>query len=414
MTAARVEQALVCYMSGVDLRRLDPKITPYLSGLIKSFPTRRIRGLPSSEVLSTVLTGMWPHHHRIWQARLKPDAAPTFRDRVIDLLPETLTTSAQCVLQALGSGLDMATMPPTRRRELEFTRLKFRGPTGTEVLRKKLAALGSPVSIVSALGNECRYFFTDRFNDRDRVVASAATGNYRLELIHFHAMDILGHWYLDTEEKFRRMYALMDEFLKRLHDKCRSRGITFAVLSDHGQERIREAIDLKSRLRKLNLSGREYAYFMQAVMTRFWFRTERSRRAVLGMLSETPNGTVLANQALKRYQIEFPDTQYGEVYFLADPGYLFFPDDFYHPLANVYFGLKDWQKRRRLGNPVQLGYHGYLPDHESETGFLMIANDAFGFTGGDMQIVDVAPTLLAMVGSGNPAAMDGISHLRDS
>lgn len=398
----------VCYVPGVDLRRLQPEQTPYISSLFQYFPWLEIKTLPSSEMLSMTITGQWPHQHGIWQTRFVPNPATTLTFSIFERLPDALTTTFQCIHHGLSGGCDMSTVPPKRRKHFDLTRLKFHGRADTTRLLSKLETLGNPESLVSVLGTKiCRYLFTDRFNDRDFVLENMASGDYRLDLVQFHSMDILGHWHLDTEEKFSYFYLRFDEFVRKLHNKCKSKGLTMILLSDHGQERVTRLLDLKANLRKLAIPENEYAYFMQAVLTRFWFHTDRARRLITEMLSEIEGGTVLHYRELYPYHVKFSDERYGELYFLANPGTLIFPDDFYHPLVNIYFGLKDWQKRRRLRTPVQLGYHGYLPHHDSEKGFMLVLDDRYQTSEGSMSIIDVAPTLLAMLDIDAPEVMTG-------
>src|SRR3989338_4836035 len=225
------DRLFVLYTPGVDFRRLTKKDAPYTSSLMSSFPCRTVRSIPSSELLSTTITGMWPHHHGIWQAKRKPVERLSFSERLSDLLPDFLTTTAQCAYHMVTGNCDMATMPPRRRRELEFTRIKFHGPKNSEALLSKLQALGNPVSILSVLGKErSRYFFTDRFNDRQKVLEMAGTGEAPVNLIQFHDMDILGHWHLDTEEKFSYFYQSLDEFIKRFHQKCLAQKATLVLV----------------------------------------------------------------------------------------------------------------------------------------------------------------------------------------
>jgi len=80
---------------------------------------------------------------------------------------------------------------------------------------------------------------------------------------------------------------------------------------------------------------------------------------------------------MRQYTIEFDDDRYGEFYFIADPSYISFPNDYHHPLGNLYLGLTDWQQRSRLRRPKYRDYHGCLPHHESERGFMVLLDERY-------------------------------------
>ena len=99
------------------------------------------------------------------------------------------------------------------------------------------------------------------------------------------------------------------------------------------------------------------------------------------------------------------------MYFIPEPGYLLFPHDFYHPLVNLVFGVKDPQQRNRILNPKHVAYHGYLPHHESEKGLMLMTDNISKLNQAEINAADVAPTLLNMLGQPKPDFMTGISRL---
>jgi hypothetical protein len=179
-----------------------------------------------------------------------------------------------------------------------------------------------------------------------------------------------------------------------------------ALMSDHGQEPVHSSIDLPREIGRLDVPADEFAYFLQPVMARFWCFTERARVTIAQMLGQMPHGNVLSYRDMHELDVRFEGTEFGEIYFIPEPSYLLFPHDFYHPLVNFVFGLKDAQQRARMRDPRHVAYHGYLPHHPSEVGFLAVLS---GARRADAQIhlVDVMPSLLALIGIETPAWMDG-------
>ena len=407
-----VNKLLVLYMPGLDARRLSRGHTPYLSGLLEAFPHATTTSYPSVEHLSTVITGMRPNEHGLWLVKRNPDfQRATPAQRLIDLLPDLVTTTIQSVAHRLTNRYQMCTVPPRRRRRMRFKKMKFYGRVGTRELLTELASHGVQGSLISAVGTDrARYVFTDQFQDREWLLGEVASGAYRLEVVQFHALDIMEHWYLDTPEDFHKYYGEIDVFIRKTHEKCQVNGVTMALVSDHGQERVAKFVDLKRQLGALEVPEDEYTPFFESMKARFWFHTDRARQAVLSFLSQSPDGTVVPYQEMRRYNVEFQNADYGEVYFVAHPGSVIFPDDFYQPVVNAYFGLKEWQKRKRLKRPILLGQHGYLPVHPSEQGLMAVLNRRFAADAKTIELRDVGPSVLGLLGEPTPSFMTGTSR----
>ena len=64
----------VCYIPGLDQRRIDPEYTPFLAEVMRRLPWTRLSTLPSNELLSSMVTGQRPDQHGIWQTTLKHQA----------------------------------------------------------------------------------------------------------------------------------------------------------------------------------------------------------------------------------------------------------------------------------------------------------------------------------------------------
>ena len=85
----------------------------------------------------------------------------------------------------------------------------------------------------------------------------------------------------------------------------------------------------------------------------------------------------------------------------------------FQPVANLFLGLQDWKQRPRLTNPVHRGCHGYLPEHASERGFLLHSGPEAVELREEVELVDLAPTVLQLVGVPVPERMSGRSAARE-
>ena len=127
----------------------------------------------------------------------------------------------------------------------------------------------------------------------------------KIEILQFHALDILGHWQLDTIDKLEKLYRTVDTFFLKLYEKCESKGIRMVILSDHGQERIIGEINLKNKVSEIDVPESEYNFYIQPVQARFWFHSNRARDQILKILTNTAPGTTLHYEDLGKYNINF-------------------------------------------------------------------------------------------------------------
>ncbi len=398
-----MSRLLVCFIRGMDLRRIQEQTTPYINDLLKSFPWVRISTIPTPELTQTIFTGQYPHEHGMWEVELKSDSDLLAKNKIVDKIPDFLTTTFQCLIHLATKSFDLAAIPPWRRRRFEVSRYKyFRKPLDEFFKHQKV------VSIFDIIGTgKFIHLWTNKYNDMNKLLTNLRSDNHELEWLDLYFLDQLQHWYLDDGVKIRKFYREVDQFVERLHYQCQKTNVSLMLLSDHGMEPVKGSIDIKSKLEKLEISSEEYTYFIEAPVARFWFHTERARSKILNMLSSVEHGKVQNYRDLQEYKIEFHDPKYGETYFRVDHGYIIFPHDFYHPLANVFLGLTDWQQRSRILNPKHRGYHGYPPNNESEKGFMILLDARYRTTKKEVGIIDVAPTVLGLLGYQMPDCMKG-------
>jgi Type I phosphodiesterase / nucleotide pyrophosphatase len=406
------ERLFVCYMPGMDMRRIEAGDCPYTAGLLSNRPWARIATVPTVDHVPTILTGTLPHEHGLWGPRLRRD----FRNRsalqrCIDRLPDLVTTTAQCVAHASGREVGLATVPPRRRRRFDWLRFK----TLKQTTPHKVAAgpiNGMPTIFTEVGSMSSRFVFHTAIERLDALLATAANGRYALEMVDLHCLDAFQHWNMDDAEGVHRTYHTVDSFLAALHEKCRRNRIGLVLLVDHGMERVTRTVDLLARLRDLDLPPDDIDMFIENTRATFWLHTATARDAVMALLDDCIDGCLLSRLALKRYDLRFDDASYGDAYFYANPGLTFFPNDFYHPIANTLLAFKSSTYRSRLRDPRHRGDHGYLPDSASETAFLLLAEDGYERTAQRVSLVDVAPTILELLGDAAPATMRGRAAFR--
>ena len=401
---AQLKNLFVCYIPGLDVRNVSPETTPYIHDLLKSFPSVNISTLPSTELLPSILSGVYPHQNEIWQVRLKKDDEKAFRTRVADGLPDIVSTTVQCLRQRFDQAFDLAAIPSWRRRRFQQFRFKY---TRRSKYPDLLNQFGDYPSIFGLLGAKSSYRFTKQFDSLSSLASKLPSPGLKLEFLEMYAFDLTQHWNLDRPDVMQKAYTNTDQFVKQLHHNCRRRDVTLLVLVDHGQEPVRGTIPLISGLHQSGISPSDYTYFVELASSRFWFHTDEARERLTKHLRDLQHCTLLHFKEMHPYHICFEDSGYGEYYLMADPGYIFFPHDFYHPLANFYLGISDRLQRSRTFNPIHRGNHGYLPHHPSEKGYVILLDYNFTPAQPEMELIDFAPTVMALIGEGPAEHMRG-------
>ncbi len=402
------ERLAVFYVPGLDRRWLSAEVTPFLSGVLERYRAIDLQTHPSVELLPTIVSGVWPGEHKVWQVRLRDSMKRTWLQRVVDACPDRVSTAVQCVRHRLDTSYDLPTVEPRRRRRFEMHRLKVqrRHGGGMDALD-----LGGLPTVFSQLEGDARYHTIFQFDDAADALAKHLDGAVRLDLIELYALDLFAHWNLDRPEAMRETLQRTDALLEKAYNQARRHGLMTVLLVDHGQEKVTGQIDLLSVFKTAGVPRAEYDYYIEVCNARLWFHTQRAERVLRDRLSQLERCQCLTNDELAAYHVHFDRTEgFGDLYVFSDPGMVFFPHDLYHPLVNAYMARKTPEQQARRRSGVHRGYHGYLPGGPADTGYLVPMDDAVTHTldegeradGRRGALVDVAPTVLGLLGQ--PAA----------
>ncbi len=128
------------------------------------------------------------------------------------------------------------------------------------------------------------------------------------------------------------------------------------IWTDHGMTEVEKSINIKEILDKLDLKlGKDYLYFLDSTLARFWFKNEKAKKTILTAISKTE--LIEVDKNLKdQYGVNFKDNKYGDVMFTVKPGTIIFPD-FYNSFK------------------APKNMHGFLPETETEQGFYLIRSN---------------------------------------
>src|SRR5262249_46898952 len=135
--------------------------------------------------------------------------------------------------------------------------------------------------------------------------------------------------------------------------------------------------------------------------------SQNARDKIIAIISSVDHGRLLTFADMAKYHLELADRRYGDVFFILDPGYMFFPHDFYHPIGNLFLALTEGMQWSRLSDPRHRANHGYLPDSDTEQAFVILLDRSRRATVRDGELIDLAPSLLEFMGRTPPESMKG-------
>jgi len=403
-----IDRLMIIYIAALDHRKVNNKFAPYLYELSEKYPMLKINTIPDIDLVTTLWTGCYPSEHGMWQVRLKKDSNLNTKTSQ-DYLPDIISTTLQCFIHVFTGKFDLASVPYWRRRRFDIFRSKY--------MRKDLKGylkFNETDSIFSIIGeSKCNYIYSGKLFNFNHTQKKLFNEKNRVEVIESHGLDTITHWYIDDEEKMIDSYKKLDDFIKSVHTECQKKGITLMVIGDHGQDVVKDTINIVEKINELGIKKNEITYYIESSKARFWFHSDSAREKMLNYLSENEKGTLLHFEELHRYNIKFNDDSYGEYYFISNPGTIFYPSDFYHPIGNIFLALTQNQQRSRIQSSIYRGYHGHLPYNECEKGFLMLLDNDYKTNGKEIEIIDVAPTVLRLMGYNQPESLKGVNAFHD-
>ncbi len=184
--------------------------------------------------------------------------------------------------------------------------------------------------------------------------AALTKGEISFAYLYMAALDAILHREGTTGAGVQRHMAWYDAQIRRLLARAQARYTTVRLylFSDHGMTDVTTVCDLMARIDALGLRfGHDYAAMYDSTMARFWFLNDAARTRIVRALEAEPLGHVLSDDELQRFGCDFPNTRYGDLFFLLKPGVLLCPSF--------------------MGQKPLAAMHGYDPgDQDSVAAFL--------------------------------------------
>lgn len=407
---------LIVDLVGYDRRRITPENAPFIHELFQRYPSQRMPGQPTTEVWPTLVCGANPgvEGHTLWHAKLRDEPSDPWWARPLNLLPDFFVSALQLVPHFFkGHGFDMPAIPHWRRRQMEFHRLKY---YVRSLNPDEYTVVGGAKTMFEPFGDEAIHEVVSKFENLDAAAVKYPT-EHKMQFLELHCFDLSSHWYLDKPEVMAPLIRQIDDCVAKLAKKCEEEGVVLSLLIEHGQELTPKEnhINLRKIVADTGVSRKDYCYYNGVAVSRFWFRTDEAREKIVAALKKVPNSRTLTNDELNEELGMTLTPEWGEVYIARDPGYLFHPNDYYHPLANIFVGLKSKEMRQRMFDPFHRGYHGYIPGENtpSEDAWALVVSDEVEPVSDEARLIDWAPSMLQLIGTPVPDYMAGHPTFRE-
>lgn len=221
------------------------------------------------------------------------------------------------------------------------------------------------------------------------------TGVEHLVFLHFAEVDWYGH--LGPHAPARRSaLQRVDTALREIYE-CLSRAggpPDVLVFGDHGMAEVHNVVNLLPALRRIRPgAGSRYSFFLDSTVARFWFHDAAARQGVEEVLQTVTPGSVLDDEALRRYGLDGAPRGLGELFFAVPAGTVLFPNFF------------------QATSPPK-GMHGYLPEEAENWGRVLLrTSGARGRLPHPVDLVDIFPVMATLLGLSVPEGCQGRSFL---
>jgi len=287
----------------------------------------------SSTAVPSLLTGAMPREHEHWFLFRRARGRSPFREGAwVDRLPGNLGRRwrVRSRLQELWrrrAGIEgyfsMYDVPLRILAQLEPVEVNDTWAPG---------AFPSTPSLIDVLEQRGGPYHVSNWRVPAEVkIATArdviAAGETPVVVLYLTGVDSAQHRHGTEDPAFDRVVLDTGRAVEELADlMARNGDMTLSLFSDHGMTDVFRHEDLLRHLSSRDLErSRDFDGFLDSTVARFWNIKHPDRLAAA--LDELDWGHRLDPAALKAWGVDFPDNEYGDVFFLVDPGVLLLPSD---------------------------------------------------------------------------------------
>ena len=419
------EHVLIVCLDACKRDYLSSKAAPYLHGLIDDalfYNSETILAFPG--IAATIYSGTYPDVHGVWtlfyyepRSMYKMLLPLTQMIALVDKV-EIPKKHFRCGLTAFANLLrrSLGLSHPVSVYEIPADLLKYFDVSIRKCLYETKAlpvttlfdllyanglrtlCIDWPLISVNGLS---KISFSLKHSDRGEFEKARkilfGSNHFDVSFIQFHDLDKVTHERGTgspiTIEKVKELDYFLEKLVEGLSRKYER--MTTIVYSDHGAVDVHRKLDVMELLDGCNLIlKRDYLFFLDSTMARFWFFNEKARRIITNVLGDLDGGYLLTMKDRKDLRLPVANN-YGEEVLLADPGVQIYPN-FYQ------------------GYAMAKGMHGYNPACNDMDGFFLLCDSAKTKQSplqSKMKLVDWFPTVLDVFDIPYPPTCEGKSVL---
>lgn len=392
------EKVILLFVDALSTEYLQKDLCPNISSLAKDGYYSKLEPFFAfTGIGTTILTGAWPNSTGIWvEYVLRREGTASINSIVstlmwlTDFIPsDRACWDARLVINKLIGKEYVGTPAVIPSKYLGYFRTKLQRDY---TKRNSIDGIKTIFDILREEGRSYDYYSPARSDEKQvkQTLKSVHEKNLAdFTFLHLFSLDPIGHKYGPESEVTKRAVRRIDEYVGRIMDAAKSGKMHVVLLSDHGMSPIKKYYDLMKVLESLPIDfGRDYFFFLDSTMARFWFRNEKSKRVVMKVLSSFEWGHILNDENLKVFHIDKLGIEQGELFFVLNDQYCIYPDFF-----------------RRHSKPK--GMHGYAFAEYDQPVFISPKSGLFKTQ--NVQFVDIMPTVLTLLDIETPPSCEGRS-----
>lgn len=321
----------------------------------------------SSACIPSLLTGKLPIEHGHWAMYQLNMGDSVFRNYrpVVQLISGFCGRDGFCqrILyrllwrQGIGGYFSLYFVPPVLLPKFDLVQRKNIYAPGA------FTGLRTPFDAASELGLSYKvwYWRTPEVDNRRGLSEAIKAGNHDFLFFYSPHLDGVMHAHSTRSQETADCLADFEGFTREMLTLAESSydEVRLLVFGDHGMSDTHTEINPMARLEALDLKmPRDYLYFVDSTMARFWFYSSDARKQVEAALAPLKGGRFVPDAELKELGIFYPDFRYGELCYLADPGVQFVPSFMGHSAPKAMHG---YHPADVDGDTILLGNYEHRP-----------------------------------------------------
>lgn len=382
-------KTIFLYLDGFGYNYL--KYSPFLKKLTKKSLYANLKTEPLHQFEFSIFSSKYQKNHNLiaWYY-LNPKKSPFKSSKILKLLDNQKTRQLYTYLICLKRfftgktkfaniakiPLDIAPKMANTVDKSFIDKNPTNNPTLFDVLRKNNLQY---IAYEWPLKSTNKNIRLSPFTKTNKQLSDALIKNKNKDFLfaHFTILDSKMHRFGMYHKETIKEIKDLDNQIKRIYHNFPN--TLFIVMSDHGMEQIKQALNIKSTLKKEKCLA-----FYDGDMVRIW--TEDIKRIKSKL--KTKAGTIYTKENMKKLGITYNRPYTGDILFLANPGTIILPNFF-------------------DGKTPSKAMHGYKSTKNQDALLIINHNKIKPTKLTNISIIEPIPTILKLLNLKIPKTMDG-------